>query len=122
MPYDQRLDSICSYKGTRGDFPQRALLHFVKKLNGHFFEATISTEMVRNVMIAGKTIQLPKRKKLDNSQISQIIESNWLSSGGRATQLLRVLRDKELVACEQSRFSSLWREVQTKMKNRVPNG
>lgn len=111
MPYDDRLDGLPPYSGTRGDFPQRAMRHFVEQLNGHRKPTSIGIESVLKALALGKRKVIPQRTKMNDNQIIHLIESNWTLAGGRASRLLRVLRDTELVACEQSRFSSLWRKV-----------
>lgn len=111
MPYDDRLEGLKGYSGTRSDFPQRAMRHFVERLQAHKLGLTSGVNAVRETMAHSLGKQIPKRTKLDDREISRLIAANWVATGGRASRLLRVLRDDNLVACEQSRFSSLWRQV-----------
>lgn len=111
MPYDDRLEGVGGYAGTRSDFPQRAMRHFVEELQAHGSSVSAGSEAVCRIMAASRRKEIPRRTKLDDSEISKLIAANWVASGGSASRLLRVLRDDKLVACEQSRFSSLWRQV-----------
>ena len=116
MPYDDRLEGVSGYAGTRSDFPQRAMRHFVEELQAHESSASAGSIAVRKVMADSRVRLVPRRTKLDDSEISKLIADNWGASGGSASRLLRVLRDEHLVACEQSRFSSLWRQVRDRIK------
>lgn len=111
MPYDERLESVTGFAGTRADFPQRALRHFVEELNGSGKNLQASRVLVTNSLASYTTRHTPQRKRLDDSQLKALIRQRWDSCQGQSTQLLRALRDEELVACEQSRFAQLWREV-----------
>jgi hypothetical protein len=48
---------------------------------------------------------------MSDQEIKEIIYKNWKKCGGRRENLLRYLRDKALVSCEQKRFGHLWNEV-----------
>lgn len=111
MPYDERLESVSGFAGTRADFPQRALRHFVEELGGADKSLQASRELVTNSLALYTTRPIPQRKRLDDGQLKALIRLRWDSCQGRSTQLLRALRDEELVACEQSRFAELWREI-----------
>lgn len=115
MPYDDRLEGIGGYSGTRSDFPQRAMRHFVERLQAHGLGAADGAHAVRMAMASSRGKQIPRRTRLDDGEISKLIAANWTATGGSASRLLRVLRDDNLVACEQSRFSSLWRQVRDKV-------
>ncbi len=111
MPYDDRLESVTGFAGTKADFPQRALRHFVEELNGTGKNLQASRVLVTKSLASYATRHTPQRKRLDDSQLKALIRQRWDSCQGRSTQLLRALRDEELVACEQSRFAQLWREI-----------
>lgn len=115
MPYDERLESVPGFAGTRGDFPQRALRHFVERLGGLGKSLCESRAAVENALLSHSVRTLPERRRLDDNEVRAIIAKRWSSCDGRSAHLLRALRDEEAVACEQSRFAQLWREVRDQM-------
>lgn len=116
LPYDERLESITGYAGTRSDFPQRALKHFVSAIAAHLLPISEASLAVRVALGDVQHKALPKRKRLADGEIREIIRQAWDDSGGNSTKLLRHLRDKEMVACEQGRFSKLRRQVEAAAK------
>lgn len=121
LPYDERLESIPGYAGTRPDFPQRALKHFVSALQGHLLPID---EASRAVSAALATVQykvIPSRRRLDDDAIRELIRQSWDDHGGNSAKLLRHLRDKEMVSCEQGRFSKLRRQVEAALKETGTN-
>lgn len=115
LPYDERLESIDGYAGTRSDFPQRALKHFVTGLNGHVLPVDEASHAVAASLDAFSCRALPQRRRLDDKEIRNLIRQAWGSVGGNSTKLLRHLRDTELVSCEQGRFSRLRRQVEAEI-------
>jgi hypothetical protein len=112
MPYDERLDGGgSSRQGTRVDFPQRAMRHYVEDLKagdmpiGHG-RAAIELALSRLVKP-----QVPERRRISDEGVRKLLRENWSKSGGQSSKLLRFLRDEAGVACEQSRFRSLCSEV-----------
>lgn len=116
LPYDERLESIAGYAGTRSDFPQRALKHFVAGLNGHLLPINEASRAVTDALGAFECRALPQRRRLDDGEIRGLIRLAWGSVGGNSAKLLRHLRDKELVSCEQGRFSRLRRQVEAEIR------
>lgn len=116
LPYDDRLESIAGYAGTRSDFPQRALRHFVTGLNGHLLPIDEASRVVAASLGGFECKAVPQRKRLDDGEICRLIRQAWGSVGGNSAKLLRHLRDIELVACEQRRFSRLRRQVEAEIK------
>lgn len=116
MPYDDRLEST-RFSGTRSDFAQRALLHFVKELNGHQLDTEQAHECVRRAMSAQVVRRLPPRQRRSDDEIRSMLRAQWRAHDGASGRLLRYLRDDALVQCEQSRFKSLWHSVRTEMKD-----
>jgi len=118
LPYDERLESLKGFDGTRADFPQRALRHFVEVLAGQ----TLSLDQAHAAVVAAlvdlsfRTI--PCRHRRTDAQIVEMIHHQWTTCAGSSTRLHRYLRDEALVACEQSRFRTLWRLVQTERHTR----
>lgn len=115
MPYDERLETVPGFAGTRADFPHRALCHFVEKLAGLSYSMHEGRGLVEGALRTHCLRSVPKRRRLDDSAVRALIASRWWSCEGRSAQLLRALRDEEAVACEQSRFAQLWREVREQM-------
>lgn len=115
LPYDERLESIDGYAGTRSDFPQRALKHFVAGLNGHVLPIDEASHAVAASLGGFECKTLPQRRRLDDGEICNLIRQAWGSVGGNSAKLLRHLRDTELVSCEQSRFSRLRRQVEAEI-------
>lgn len=107
MPYDERLEGLASYAGTRSDFPQRALRHFVTVLRGHVLPLDTAREQVREAMRVLHKPILPERQRKTDDEIIALLRQNWHRFNGSATAMLRYLRDDALVSCEQSRFRAL---------------
>lgn len=113
--YDERLEGEKNYAGTRADFPQRAMRHFVHAINGHKLDVKQANEAVSEALSKLKKPVLPKRIRKSDSEITELIRTEWNRYSGNSGQLLRFLRDEALVSCEQSRFSHLRREIQAQM-------
>lgn len=111
MPYDERLEGIPQHNGTRSDFPQRALKHFVTYLQAQDHPLEEAKYLVASAMEASQIRTNPTRTKASDAKIAELILGNWKVYGGSATKLLRFLRDDAKVACEQSRFSGIWRKI-----------
>ena len=107
-PYDSRLDAILP--GTRADFSQRALLHFVRSVATKFDARNRDADYaaveaaLRGVAIPNR----PHRPRRTDTEILQLILARLQFQSGVA-RILRALRDEEGVACEQARFSKLYR-------------
>jgi hypothetical protein len=108
LPYDERLEGI--YPGTRTDFPQRALRHFITTFPR---DLSHNEAKVRVLKVMKKSIKptIPTRERKTDKEIISLINTEWKRFNGSSTHLLRFLRDEALVACEQSRFRDLWRKV-----------
>jgi hypothetical protein len=115
MPYDERLETVDGFAGTRGDFPQRAMRHFAEVLHGHQLPLDAGRRLVERSLAPREWREVPERKRLDDSQIKALIADRWVDCSGQSSRLLRALRDEELVACEQGRFGNLWREVRSEL-------
>jgi hypothetical protein len=110
MPYDDRLESS-RWSGTRADFPQRALRHFVEELVAVGLPSTEAASRVRAAMRALVLRSLPLRHRKDDREIREILSRHWDRFEGSSSKLLRFLRDDVLVSCEQSRFRSIWLSI-----------
>ena len=111
LPYDERLNSVLNSTGTRNDFPQRALLHYLNCLNGEDLDLEEGKKRVLNFLSKHKIREIPLRKKKTDAEIVSVIKKYWGPSKGSSSRLLRVLRDDLKISCEQRRFSNLWRYV-----------
>lgn len=106
-PYDARLDGI--FPGTRADFSQRALRHFAQLVAGRREQGRdadySAVAAALGEAIAPTRMHRPRRT---DAEISELIRARLQSQSGIA-RILRALRDDEGVACEQARFSRLYR-------------
>jgi hypothetical protein len=119
LPYDERLEGLDGYAGTRSDFPQRALRHFVEVVRGHTLPLEQAREHVRAAMAALRKPVLPERQRKSDEEIIALLRQHWQRLNGSATALLRYLRDDALVACEQSRFRTLRQLVLVEQNDEV---
>jgi hypothetical protein len=120
MPYDDRFDGPNSPNpGTRSDFSQRIARHFIENV---LIPHPLSTSedhglMVEKIMkTMHRAIQI-KRRSLSDVEIAEIITNNWNIAEGSCSRMLRVLRDRERVACEQGRFAAIFRKIKTERLN-----
>lgn len=119
LPYDERLEGNASYAGTRSDFAQRALRHFVEELHGHELPFATAHERVTSAMKALTKRNLPIRKKKSDESIEELLLQNWHRCRGSQSGLLRWLRDDQRVSCEQGRFRVLWQRVKLKITDGI---
>lgn len=118
MRYDDRLDGPgSSLRGTRSDFAQRALRHFVD----HVLPADpdgSADDHGRAVDAALKGWpfpSIPPRSRHDDEVLRGLLREHWDSANGRSSALLRIFRDDLHIACEQGRFAKLVREMRGEM-------
>lgn len=108
LPYDERLEAIPGHNGTRTDFPQRALRHFVEELEGHRLPLTEARTCVESALEGLQPRHIPARTKLTDTEIANVMRKQWKRHKGSSTQLLRYLRKEAQIACEQKRFRGIW--------------
>jgi hypothetical protein len=111
IPYDDRLESVRGYSGTRADYPQRAMRHFVEQLGAHRLSIHQSLKAVNRSLGQFAKPQKIERRREDDEVIKRLIRRQWHATGGRSGVLLRYLRDDALVSCEQARFAKLCKEI-----------
>jgi hypothetical protein len=111
MPYDDRLEALPGHAGTRSDFAQRAMRHFVEQLAAQGLTQAQARDAVEAALTPYQKPRSVERKRADDQAIKGLIRRQWLQTGGRSANLLRYLRDEALISCEQGRFARLWREV-----------
>ena len=119
MPFDDRLDGpTFPIPGTRADFAARAGRYFVEEILAKHpgASAEVHGEAVR--MALGVLPPPPKfsRSQQTDAEITALIIAHWKQSGGKSSRMLRILRDDLGVACEQGRFSHLFRQTATRLK------
>ena len=112
MPYDDRLAEVSS-GGTKSDFAQRALNHYVREILPKTPRQLAEERDAVCSALAGVTrpSAVPTRTKADDEQLRLLITKLISIVGPKKSIMLRYLRDKEGVACEQSRFAKLFAEV-----------
>lgn len=115
MPYDDRLDGPDSpIRGTRSDFASRAIRHFAEHI-GEQASAAAAQEAVRDAIGAWRIPEVKRNRRYDDAQLSALMRAHWSATGGSSTRLLRLFREELGIACEQSRFAMLARQVREEM-------
>lgn len=107
-PYDRRLDAILP--GTRADFSQRALFHFVNSVlpNSGLRDCDSDFAEVEAALKNATAPDRTRRPRRSDEEILRLISARLDSQSGIG-RVLRALRYEEGVACEQSRFTRLYR-------------
>jgi hypothetical protein len=116
MPYDDRLESVPSYSGTRSDFAQRALRHFVLELDAAALSREEAGAKVSAALVRRPRPSRSKGTRLSDEEIRQTLLKQWTRHEGRSTRLLRYLRDEAGICCEQKRFSRIWQSLAAEMQ------
>lgn len=111
MPYDDRLESVPGFSGTRADFAQRALRHFVLKLQAAELRRDDARAKVNAALVRRSRPNHSSGLRMSDDQIRQTLRSQWKRHEGRSTRLLRYLRDEAGISCEQKRFSRIWQSL-----------
>lgn len=117
MPYDYKIDNSI-FTGTKVDYCQRCLHHFIKYIHAPNQNLMEASEIVKAFIHELPPLS-PKirRTQLSDSEISNILLEGWDSFKGQSSKLLRYLRDDRNIACEQSRFQGLWRTIKDGKNN-----
>ena len=116
MPYDDRLESVPGYAGTRADFAQRALRHFVLKLDAAVLPREEARAKVAAALSRRARPSRPSGARLTDDEIRRTLMTQWSRHEGRSTRLLRYLRDEARISCEQKRFSRIWQSLSAEMQ------
>lgn len=109
MPYDVRLQALLP--GTQADFPHRALSHFAASVV-HALPAGGPGEHHQAVLAALSEVGMPrrlKRPRLSDAEMLKVITAKLGHGPTGIQRTLRALRDEDKIACEQARFSRLYR-------------
>ena len=116
MPYDERLESVRGYAGTRSDFAQRALRHFVEVLKAKDMPLEESHEAVAASLVNIRRRQRAMGQRMTDDEILKVLRAQWTRHSGSSTRLLRYLRDEARISCEQKRFSRLWQGLSAQLR------
>ena len=109
LPYDERLDAIAP--GTKSDFAQRALVHFANHVAVGIADVAADILSVTHALLTLAPPTRPIRAPATDSDLLTLIRAR-LSPRASASRLLRQLRDEDQIACEQGRFTKLFRQAQ----------
>ena len=109
---DDRLDGPDNrLRGTRNDFPQRAMRFFSENVLSLLPYGDIEVHRDASLKLL-KKMRFPKapphRVSATDEEICSKLDQFWRKADGRSTKLLRLLRDRLLIACEQGRFQRLY--------------
>lgn len=108
VPYDDRLDALVP--GTRSDFAQRALLHFVEHVADLAADRDVEFEAVKSSLSGVSAPDRPVRPQRSDADLIKLIKGR-LTPRASASALLRQLRHEDGIACEQGRFARLFKAV-----------
>jgi hypothetical protein len=114
LPYDARLDSPrTGVNGTASDFPHRALRHFAVRVLPNSWRGTRQSHAddVEKSLSRFKAYVRRRGQSASDEEIISEILALWTKHRGRRAGILRELRSKRNIACEQSRFRSLANRV-----------
>jgi hypothetical protein len=114
LPYDDRLDGPDSpIRGTRGDYSQRAMRHFIEFLLPECTSVSLEAHnsAVNNCLSKWRRPNTISRPSTTDDEIIRLIKKNWRAIEGQSSRGLRYLRDVEKVACEQGRFRALFQRA-----------
>ena len=114
MPYDGRLDGPDSLlPGTKSDFASRALKHFSGIVSTSEYQMVEDDRAsVQQSLDGMRYPEIARRTKKSDAEVQSTLLNAWHALGGNKGRLLRHLRDDMQIACEQSRFSRLARELE----------
>jgi hypothetical protein len=115
LPYNSRLDSPKSgMNGTASDFPHRALRHFALRVLGRNLAGSASAHAkdVDASLCRFKPYVRPRGRTATDTEVLRAIKGMWSRLDGRRNLMLRELRDKLRLACEQKRFQILANEFE----------
>lgn len=114
IPYDYRFDGAESpIPGTRADYPQRVSRHFIEFIQRNGELASLEDHR-RGVLDILKHMPFPEQKQRrrgDDQDVREVILKRWHQAEGSSARMLRILRDDELMSCEQGRFAKIFRSI-----------
>ena len=110
MPYDARLEAI--RPGTRTDFAQRALAHFAAMVRTSA-DPVGDADAVSDILSHNTAPVRIDRPRADDEFVIGAISRHMESTRGIG-RILRRVRDHDRIACEQRRFTRLYRIAETR--------
>jgi hypothetical protein len=121
MPYSDRLNGPDSpIPGTRSDFPQRATRHFVELLSETDGASVVQhADAVTKALEGLREPEIHKRPRLEDHEVKATIRRHWDDVDGRSAHMLRYLRRDLNLACEQSRFAELFRQIKKEREGQI---
>ena len=114
MPYDYRFDGPSGpLRGTKSDYPQRTARHFIQSILTQLPNKDASTHRQAVVDFISTCQPQPRvtRAKEDDKGIKERILMRWADANGNSSRMLRIIRDEELIQCEQSRFARIFNSI-----------
>jgi len=114
LSIDDRLNGPDSpLPGTQTDFAQRAARFTYDTVIRGNLEGGVTAHRraISRRLSAMRPATRHKRQSLSDEAIMRKIEKLWRVADGKSGRMLRVLRDKEQIACEQGRFNGLFKSV-----------
>lgn len=114
--YGDQLDGPDSpIPGITGDFASRTARHFAEVI---WSQAPNANARGHQRMVNRKLRRLrrpvkPARTRMSDSEILRLIHRSWRRVEGRSGRMLRLLRDEQMIACEQGRFRRLFHVAAT---------
>lgn len=113
--YDQRLNTASNGpRGANASFTQRAMLNFARIISEHSAENESVIAQQRLVDLFFKDIQFVdkvKRQKISEDHLLAMIQDALAVEKMSSYRLLNSLREKNGIACEQSRFKKAYKAV-----------
>lgn len=110
-PYDERLSAL-GRSGTRVDFPQRALLHYLEHIAGAALPLPEERAAIEAALSqAPAKSPVPQKPRLSDPALKSLIAELLPKIGHSRTRMLAHVRRVSGFACEQARFFRLCDEV-----------
>lgn len=119
IPYDERFDGTGSpVPGTRSDYPQRVMRHFAEFIiNKNSPDLDSEKKRVLKLLSGMNFREKVDRVQVSDDEVRNIVRQQLNKGQISAAKMLRVFRDDLLIACEQKRFSKIFRELNSSVKD-----
>jgi len=109
LPYDWRLDNPATgLNGTTADFPHRALRHFAEIAGNRVSSSAVQHQkLVESALSPFSPYEQKQGARASDEEVLVVIRRLWNRFNGNRSRVLRELRARSGIACEQSRFRRL---------------
>lgn len=121
IKYGEQFDGPDSpLPGTKGDFLQRAAVHFIgsvvnSECAGTSYDHQLEVdEFLRRMAFPS----MPKRRRMSDVDLVELIRANLPAVNYQSSRMLRHLRDNLKVSCEQARFRDLFKVAVSRSDNK----